>query len=68
MLELLACSVCYGDPDSAMAKGALAGVLVLMGVIVGVMGWVGGFAIYFTRRARKLDSEAVPRVVPDPFE
>ena len=68
MIELLACSVCYGDPDSAMSKGAIAGVLVLLGVILGVLGWIGGFAIYFVRRARSLETEAGPKVIPDPFE
>ena len=29
----LACSVCYGDPNSPMTKGVEAGVLVLLGVV-----------------------------------
>lgn len=51
---VLACSVCYGDPDSDMAKGAVAGVFVLFGIIGSVLSWIGGMAVYFTRRARKL--------------
>lgn len=52
---LVACSVCYGDPDSDMAKGAIAGVAVLGLVILGVLGWVGGTAIYMVRRSRRVE-------------
>ena len=51
----LACSVCYGDPDSAMAKGAKAGVLVLLGVVSVVLLWVGSLLLFWRRRAANLD-------------
>ena len=51
----LACSVCYGDPDSGMAKGAKAGVLVLLGVVSMVLLWVGSLLLFWRRRAANLD-------------
>ena len=51
----LACSVCYGDPDSDMTKGAKAGVLVLLGVVGMVLLWVGSLLLFWRRRAANLD-------------
>ncbi|MCE2438479.1 MAG: hypothetical protein J4F39_03520 [Candidatus Latescibacteria bacterium] len=48
-----ACAVCYGDPESDMAKGAAAGVLVLMGIVVSVLGGIVGVTIFWVRRARR---------------
>ncbi len=48
-----ACAVCYGNPDSDMAKGAVAGVLVLMGIIVSVLGGIVGVTLFWMRRARR---------------
>ena len=50
---LQACAVCYGNPESDMAKGAAAGVLVLMGIIVSVLVGIVGVAIFWMRRARR---------------
>ncbi len=50
---LQACAVCYGDPESDMAKGAAAGVLVLMGIVVSVLVGIAGVAVFWMRRARR---------------
>ena len=45
-----ACPVCFGDPDSDMAQGAMWGILVLGIVIYGVlMGMVGIGVTWFIR-------------------
>ena len=51
----LACSVCYGDPNSAMSKGAQAGVLVLLGVVGTVLTGVASVLIFWMRRAANLE-------------
>jgi len=51
----LACSVCYGDPNSAMSQGAKAGVLVLLGVIGVVLTGVASLLIFWMRRAANLE-------------
>lgn len=48
-----ACAVCYGDPESDMAKGAAAGVMVLMGIIGSVLVGIVGVTIFWVRRARR---------------
>ncbi len=50
----LACSVCYGDPNSAMSQGAKAGVLVLLGVVGVVLTGVASLLIFWMRRAASL--------------
>jgi len=52
----LACSVCYGDPNSTMVKGAKAGVLVLLGVVGMVLVGVASLLIFWMRRAATLES------------
>ncbi len=51
----LACSVCYGDPNSPMTHGAQAGVLVLLGVVGGVLLLIASLLLFWMRRAAKLD-------------
>ncbi len=55
-----ACSACFGDPDSDMAKGAVAGVWVLAGVIYGLLMCFGGFLGFCVIRARRLESPETP--------
>ncbi len=50
-----ACSVCYGDPNSAMFQGAQAGVLVLLGVIGVVLTGFASLLIFWMRRAASLE-------------
>ncbi len=52
----LACSVCYGDPNSAMTQGAQAGVLVLLGVVGVVLTGVASLLIFWMRRAAHLEA------------
>ena len=55
-LPIWACSVCYGDSQSAMAQGARAGVLFLLGVIALVLAGLVVLLVFWSRRARALDS------------
>lgn len=48
----LACSACFGDPNSSMAKGAVAGVLVMVGVVGFVLLGVAGTGLYWVHRSR----------------
>ncbi len=52
---VLACSVCYGDPNSAMTQGAQAGVLVLLGVVGVVLTGLASLLIFWMRRAANLE-------------
>lgn len=45
-----ACATCFGDPNSNMTQGMLAGVLVLLLIVVAVL---GGFIALFVHLARK---------------
>ncbi len=51
---VVACAVCFGDPDSPMVKGALAGMIVLVGVISFVLMGVVGTGLYWNHRSRRL--------------
>lgn len=53
---ILACSVCFGDPNSALSKGTVAGVLFLVGVTVFVLSWIATLIVVWSRRARKINS------------
>jgi len=48
---LSACSVCYGEPDSGMAKGLAWGVAVLLGVVVTVLGGITTFFVYLSKKS-----------------
>ena len=50
----LACSVCYGDPNSSISQGAQAGMLVLLGVIAVVLTGLASVLIFWMRRAANL--------------
>ena len=54
----MACAVCFGDPSSDMAKGAVAGVLTLLGIISFVLVGVAGTGLYWVRRGRRLGAAA----------
>ncbi len=54
---VLACSVCYGDPNSAMTHGAQAGVIVLLSVVGVVLTGLASMLLFWMRRAAKLDSQ-----------
>ena len=59
--DLWACSVCFGDPNSPIVHGAKAGVAVLLGIVVLVIGGIVGVAFYWVRRARLLEVQAAIR-------
>ena len=49
----LACSVCFGDPDSPMVQGAMMGVWFMLGIVASVqIGFGAFFFVYLRRRAR----------------
>jgi len=50
-----ACTVCFGNSDSKLTQGMLAGVLVLLLVVLSVL---GGFVALFIFLARKAASAA----------
>ena len=49
----VACPVCFGDPDSEMARGAMWGILVLGIVVYGVLMGMVGVGVTWFIRARK---------------
>ncbi len=57
-----ACSVCFGDPQSPMTQGAVAGVTVLCGVVGFVLLSIAGTTAYFCYRGALLsrDSDLEP--------
>ena len=65
--DAMGCAVCFGDPNSAMTRGAEAGILVLLGVIGSLLMAIIGMIIFWTRRARHLtqtqNAIAFPSVV-----
>jgi heme/copper-type cytochrome/quinol oxidase subunit 2 len=53
-VSVSACPVCFGDPNSAMTKGASNGILFLLGIIgIVQIGFVALF-VTFWRRARAM--------------
>ncbi len=49
-----ACAVCFGDRDSAMAQGAVSGVLFMVIVTYVVLFGIVGFAVHWRIRAYRL--------------
>ena len=49
-----ACSVCFGNPDHPMSKGAAAGVMVLGGFITFVLLGFVGTGLFWIHRGRAL--------------
>ena len=54
----LACSVCFGDPDSPMTRGAAAGVYVMIGIIGFVLTGIASTACFWLARARRINLSA----------
>ena len=48
---LRACSACYGDSNSSMSKGLVAGITVLLGVVVTVLGGIATFFVYIAKKS-----------------
>ena len=51
----VACSVCFGDPNSQMTQGVQAGVLALLGVVSVVLLGLASLMLFWMRRAAKLE-------------
>ena len=52
--ELLACSVCFGDPNSKTTHGIFAAVYLLLGLVILVLGGIAGTAVTWARRAKNV--------------
>ena len=57
MQLLFMCPMCFGDPNSQQVQGAQAGVLVMLGVVVPLLGGIGFIARSWVKRARALDAQ-----------
>ena len=53
-VDAWACATCFGNPDSPLAKGALAGVIVLFGFITFILVGVAGVSAFWFHRSRHL--------------
>ncbi len=47
----LACPVCFGQSDSALAVAMNSGILLMLGIVVAVLSGFAAFIIYLARRA-----------------
>lgn len=61
-----ACPVCFGDPDSEMAKGAVSGIIVLGIIVYGTMMGMVGVGVCWFVRARNLASKSESLSDSDP--
>jgi len=52
--QLKACAVCFGDPESDMARGAVAGMIVLASIVGFVLMGIAGTGLYWVHRSRQL--------------
>lgn len=56
---VLACAVCFGKSDTALAKGLHWGVISLLVVVLCVLAGIAGFFMYLAKRSAAL-SDAPP--------
>lgn len=52
----LACSACYGQSDSSLAKGMNMGIFTLLGVIGLMLVGIAGFFVFIIRRAATMQA------------
>lgn len=52
--QALACSVCFGDPNSMQSKALAVAVLFLLGTVGAVLGGIAYSMFTWSRRAKKL--------------
>ena len=50
-----ACTACFGQSDSSMAKGMNMGIMVLLMVIISVLFGVASFFVYVMKRSSRLE-------------
>ena len=60
-----ACAACFGQSDSAQARGMNAGILVLLGFVVAFWVAMGSFFVFIVRRSRT-HGEPLPGDQNDP--
>ena len=53
---VLACTACFGQSDSSMAKGMNMGIFALLLVITSVLCGIAGFFMYLAKRSSELES------------
>jgi hypothetical protein len=61
----LACAACFGQSDSAMAKGMNAGIFALLAFVFAAWIAFGSFFVFIVRRSRNM-SEPLPGDQNDP--
>jgi hypothetical protein len=55
---VLACPVCFGNPNSPQMKGAQAGILALLLVTISVLSGIAGFFFIYLRRRIRMFEES----------
>lgn len=55
-----ACATCFGDPESPMSKGVVAGVYVLIGIVGFVLAGVACTGVFWMHRGRTLSQGTTP--------
>jgi hypothetical protein len=63
--NVLACSVCYGDPDAPMTKGLTWAIVALVGVIGVVLSGVVAFFVHAARKSSSNLNGAPAESTPD---
>ncbi|HEX7860484.1 MAG TPA: hypothetical protein VF773_09175 [Verrucomicrobiae bacterium] len=56
----LACTVCFGDPNSNLTKGQSFGIAALLLIITCVLCGVAGFFVYLAKRSAQLEHNTFP--------
>lgn len=67
--KAFSCAVCFGDPASPLTQGAKAGIIFLAVMVYMVVMTMGGVALFWWSRARKLaamESAPVPVAASEP--
>jgi len=61
--KAVACSVCFGDPESGQTQGMNMAILTLMGVVMFVLACIAATAFVMMRRAQAVNGTAQSDVV-----
>jgi hypothetical protein len=64
--SVFACSACYGESNSPLAKGMNWGILSLLGVVVCVLGTFATFFVYLAKKSVTTPVEPADSSSPDP--
>ena len=62
-----ACAVCFGDPESQIAKGASWSVIALLGIVMIVLTGFAAFFVFIAKRAREVGPLPPPTNLPEAF-